>query len=71
VTGASDRSDPTVAEILERRKASIKDAPLPPGSPGWDEIRNLRLSEINRRAKRNVRGYKAIRKLLSDRRFAK
>jgi hypothetical protein len=71
VIRAGGAPDPTVAEVLERRKASIKDAPLPPGSPSWDQIRNLRMSEIDRRARRNVRGYRTIRKLLSDRRFAK
>ena len=57
-------SDPTVAEILERKKASIKDAPLPKGSPSWEDLSEERMSEIDT-------GYKTIRKLLSDRRFDK
>jgi hypothetical protein len=64
-------SDPTVAEVLEQKKASIKNAPLPAGSPSWESIRDERMTEIYRRARRNVPGYKAIRKLLSDRRFDK
>lgn len=65
-TGDADR---TVAEVLERKKASIKDARLPTGSPSWEDIRDLPINEIDRRAKRNVPGYKTIRKLLSDRRL--
>jgi hypothetical protein len=64
-------SDPTVAEVLEGEKASIKDAPLPKGSPSWEDLSETRMSEIDRRARRNVRGYKTIRKLLSDKRFDK
>jgi hypothetical protein len=64
-------SDLTVAGVLERKKASIKDAPLPTGSPSWEDIRDERMSEIDRRARRNVSGYKTIRKLLSDKRFDK
>jgi len=66
-----NRADPTVAEMLRRKKASVQDAPLPAGSPGWDEIRDERLSEVERKARLNVPGYKTIRKLLSDRRFDK
>jgi hypothetical protein len=55
-TGNADR---TVAEVLERNKASIKDARLPTGSPSWptgspswEDIRDLPINEIDRRAKR-------------------
>jgi hypothetical protein len=64
-------SDPTVAEVLERKKASIKDAPLPKGAPSWEDLSDTRMSEIDRRARRNVPGYKTIRELLSDKRFDK
>ncbi|HYT95633.1 MAG TPA: hypothetical protein VEL76_43340 [Gemmataceae bacterium] len=56
----------TVAEILKGKKGSLKQAPLPKGSPSWDEILPLTWEEIDTRAKRRERGYKTIRKLLSD-----
>ena len=62
-------ADLTVAEILRRKKASIRAAALPAGAPSWDDIQNERMSEIDRRARQNVPGYKTIKKLLSDRRF--
>jgi hypothetical protein len=55
--------------MLRRKKASVQDAPLPAGSPSWDDIRGERLSEIDRKARLDVPGYKTIRKLLSDKRF--
>jgi hypothetical protein len=62
-------ADLTVAEVLRRKKASIKDAALPAGSPSWNDIQNERMSEVDRKARRNVPGYKTIKELLSDRRF--
>jgi hypothetical protein len=56
----------TVAEILKGKKGDIKQAPLPSGSPSWDEILQLTWEEIDARAKRRVPGYGTIRKLLSD-----
>jgi hypothetical protein len=64
-------TDPTVEEVLARKKGSILRAPLPPGSPDWDDIRAERMSDVARKARENVPGYKAIRKLLCDRRFDK
>jgi hypothetical protein len=69
LAGRGRASDPTVAEILRRKKASIRAAALPPGAPNWDEIQDERMSEIDRKARHNVPGYKTIKKLLSDRRF--
>jgi hypothetical protein len=37
----ADYSGMTVAEILKKKKASIKDAALEPGSPSWDEILSM------------------------------
>jgi hypothetical protein len=37
----ADHAGKTVAEILTEKKASIRDAALPPGSPSWDEILDL------------------------------
>jgi hypothetical protein len=61
----------TVAEILQDRKASIKQAALDPGSPSWDEIMDLTWEEIQARAKRRVAGYKTIKKLLSAKEYNK
>jgi hypothetical protein len=71
LTRSPARADPTVGEILKRKKGSILRAPLPPGSPDWDDIRTERMSDVASKASQNVPGYKAIRKLLSDRRFDK
>jgi hypothetical protein len=59
----------TVADILRDKKLSVRKAPLPPGSPNWPDIEPLSWEEIESRAKNNEPGFKAIRKLLTDRRF--
>ena len=59
----------TVAQILEHKKAGVRDAPLEDGSPSWDEIETLTWEEVDDRARLGLPGYKTIRKLLSDRRF--
>lgn len=33
-----DYSGQTVAEILTKKQGGIKQAPLPKGSPSWDDI---------------------------------
>lgn len=62
-------TDRRVSEVLRRKRGAIRQAPLPPGSPSWDDVLDLRLSEIERRANANEPGYRTIRKLLSDKRF--
>ena len=73
VGSASDASDRkperTVDDVLRGKKGSIKRAPLPPDSPSWDEVLDLPLSELERRADANEPGYRTIRKLLKDKRF--
>jgi hypothetical protein len=59
----------TVSEILKNKKGSIRNAPLPPGSPSWDSILTLTLAEIQRRAQSGDPGFKTIYKLLTDSRF--
>jgi len=61
----------TVREILERKQMSVVRAPLPPGSPAWEDIMEVTWEEIDRRARRREPGYSTIRKMLSDRRFDK
>jgi RHS repeat-associated protein len=63
--------DPTVKEVLKTKKGSIRQADLPEGSPSWDDILDLRMSQIMARARARVPGYQTIRKLLTDSRFNK
>jgi hypothetical protein len=58
-----------VRNILRGKQGSIKNAPLEAGAPSWDDILDLPFAEIDRRARRGETGYRAIRKLLTDRRF--
>lgn len=58
--------DETVREILRRKKGTIKDAALDPGSPSWNDILDETWGEITANARLRVRGYKTLRKLLSD-----
>jgi hypothetical protein len=59
------------AEILKTKLASIKNAPLPPGSPSWSQIGKMTWEEIVAAAKAGKPGFKVIRKLLQDGRFNK
>jgi hypothetical protein len=67
----SDHTGRTVAEILAGKKASVRNAPLGPGSPSWDDILDLTWEEVVDRAKRRAPGYKTIKKLLSSREYDK
>lgn len=58
--------DETVEQILRRKKGSLKNAPLPSGSPSWDDILYETWIDVDRKAKRRVPGYRTIRKLLTD-----
>ncbi len=60
-----------VGEVLKTRKGSIQNAPKPPGTPGWDTIRDLTMAEILRRAQKGETGFRTIWKLLNDGRFKK
>ncbi|MGM0601247.1 MAG: RHS repeat-associated core domain-containing protein [Candidatus Rifleibacteriota bacterium] len=62
-------SNETVNEILKKRKGSIKDAPLPKGSPSWNKIRHMTLNQIKRKAQKRIPGFKQFYKLLTDSRF--
>ncbi len=69
--GAADDilPDPTVADMLRRQPGSVTRAPLPAGSPSWDEIRDLPMSVIRHRARQGLPGYQTIKKLLEQERF--
>lgn len=60
-----------VGAILAGKKASIKNAPLPRGFPGWDEVDSMVWEDVVARARRNEPGFRELRKLLSDKRFNK
>ena len=68
---AANKGSETGSDILKRKKASIKFAPLPPGAPSWGQIEKEKWRDIQRKAKKGVTGYKTIRKLLTDKRFDK
>ena len=61
--------DDRVSEILRGKKGSIRNAPLPKGSPSWDDLLGKTFAEIEAGAKAGLPGYRTIRKLLTDRRF--
>jgi hypothetical protein len=56
----------TVDDILKRKKGTIKQAPLEPGSPSWGDIRGETWRSINRKARQRKKGYRTFRKLLTD-----
>jgi hypothetical protein len=65
----ADNKGKTVHEILRGKHASIKQAPLDPGSPGWDDIMDELWEDIVHKAGRREHGYQTFKKLLSDKRF--
>jgi hypothetical protein len=66
-----NQPDETVAQILRRKLGSIKQAGLPPGSPTWDDIRQLTWAEIVAAKDRGEVGFKTFYKLLTNQRFDK
>jgi hypothetical protein len=60
-----------VSDILKRKKASIKRAPLPSGSPEWDTFMQMTWEQVEEGARTNRPGFKVVRKLLTDKRFDK
>lgn len=58
----------TVDKVLSTRKSSILRAPLPKGTPGWNELRPRTMGEI-KAASHSDRGMKTVWKLLNDKRF--
>jgi len=55
----------TVAQILCGKRASIKNAPLPPGAPSWEEVLHMTWEQIVEAARKNKPGFKTIYKLLT------
>ncbi len=67
----ANQPNETVRQILTRKLGSIKQAPLPQGTPPWDAILEETWNDIVRKAKARKTGYKVFRKLLIDPRFDK
>ena len=61
----------TVGDILTRKKGTIKQAALDPGSPSWDDIRGETWKSAKRKARQRKTGYRTFHKLLTDGRFDK
>lgn len=55
-----------MSDILKSKKASIKQAQLPEGSPNWEEFSAMTWEQIEKSAEENVPGFRVVRKLLSD-----
>jgi hypothetical protein len=66
---ASEGAAQTVNDILSGKVGSIRRAPLPPGSPSWQDIGDMTLDQIRAAARANQPGFKTILKLLTDSRF--
>ena len=66
---AKPSQDQRVADVLKRKKGSIKNAPLGGGSPSWDDFSKMTMRDIEAGARANKPGYKTALKLLRDRRF--
>jgi hypothetical protein len=58
-----------VSEILQQKRGRIKQAPLPSGSPSWDEFEVMSWEQIEEGAIAGKPGFKVVRKLLTDKRF--
>ena len=58
-----------VVEILRLKKASVRAAPLPSGSPGWAEFDPMLWEQVDDGARQNRPGFRTVRKLLTDQRF--
>lgn len=55
--------------ILKQKRGGIRQAPLPSGSPSWDEFREMTWEQIEDGANAGKPGFKVVRKLLTDKRF--
>jgi hypothetical protein len=59
----------TVRQILRTKKASVRTAPLPAGSPSWATFEDMMWEDVEAGAADNRPGFKTVRKLLTDGRF--
>jgi len=68
---AHENAGKVVGEILQGKKGSIRQAPLEPGSPSWNEIDFLTWEDVVTKAAADEPGFRTIKKLLGDKRFDK
>jgi len=61
----------TVGQILRGKRGAIRQAPLEPNSPGWDDILQMPWEEVVEKAEADEPGFRTIKKLLGDRRLDK
>jgi transposase len=71
VSTSGKRKGYKVFGLIDYFSASIKQAPLPSGSPGWDTFMQMTWEHIEEGARANRPGFKVVRKLLTDKRFNK
>jgi RHS repeat-associated protein len=67
--GGGNRDQRTVAQVLRGKRGSIRQAPLPQGSPSWDAILDMTMADVRAAAAANRPGFRTILKLLTDQRF--
>jgi hypothetical protein len=70
-SGGSSGESPKVSDVLKGKRGSIRNAPLPSGSPSWTDVDNLTMDDIQAGARANRPGFRTIQKLLKDKRFDK
>ena len=58
-----------MSAILKQKRGSIRQAPLPSGSPSWDEFCEMTWEQIEDGANVGKPGFKVVRQLLTDKRF--
>jgi len=65
--------DQTVNDVLKTKRGSIKNAPLPPGGPSWNDLirDSVTMETIRRLADKGETGFREIWKLLNEIRFNK
>jgi hypothetical protein len=56
---------------MRGKKGRIVHVELPPGSPSWDDVRNMLWGEIERGAKAGLTGFKTIKKVLLSHEYDK
>ncbi len=66
----SKNAGQTIRNILKRKRACIKNAPLPEGSPSWEDLLDKTWEEVENMLK-NSEAWKTIRKLLTKQEYNK
>ncbi len=67
----ADEADIAISDVLKGKLGKITKAPLPPGSPSWEQVSNMTVAEVRAAAKANEPGFKTILKLLTEGKYNK